>query len=522
MKQQLVELPEKRISYKKGPNGTKYVYYTLRSYRNKKGQPTSDEKSIGKLDPETGMLIPNKNYFDIFPEAAENTPKDTVKVGYIQSFLKLAETIGLSSILDNVFQDQSTDILYLAAYMVAYGNIMVDYEDWHRETWSESTQTLTSQSISRFFTTLSEDKRMDFFDQWSQQLNVKESIVYDVTSISTYSEQISLAEFGYNRDKEYLPQVNLGMFYSRNHHVPLFYSLYAGSLVDKVYLPYMMGLSQRLELHNLLFVADQGFVTQDNVHYLRGEHHHLLSLLPKNLKLYKRIINHQAHQTHSAKHWLSSLSVYGYSFHEDYNGVPIRIFLYFDPERASLQELQLYHDIERHEKTLKQLQGSKLIKPSHKKYFSIEETSPTEFTFTIDYDKIDEVKKGHGYFALFSTDEQMSAEEALKVYRQKDVIEKSFDQLKNGMEYRRLRTHSIETTEGKMFVAFIGLIIRTVMKQRLKENQTTLSLSLKKVIRELEKIQRIRLNNGEEQVIPLTKLQKEILAALEIKKYNPE
>ena len=59
-KKQLVDLPAKRISYKKGPNGTKYVYYTLRSYRNAQGKPTSDEKSIGKLDEATGSSFPTK------------------------------------------------------------------------------------------------------------------------------------------------------------------------------------------------------------------------------------------------------------------------------------------------------------------------------------------------------------------------------------------------------------------------------------------------------------------------------
>ena len=55
---QLVDLPTKRIRYKNGSNGTKYVYYTVRSYRNAQGKPTSDEKSIGKLDEATGQLIP--------------------------------------------------------------------------------------------------------------------------------------------------------------------------------------------------------------------------------------------------------------------------------------------------------------------------------------------------------------------------------------------------------------------------------------------------------------------------------
>jgi len=62
-----VELPEK-ITFKKGANGTVYVYKTLRAYRDAKGRPTSDEAAIGKLSGD-GRLIPNARYYDLHPDA---------------------------------------------------------------------------------------------------------------------------------------------------------------------------------------------------------------------------------------------------------------------------------------------------------------------------------------------------------------------------------------------------------------------------------------------------------------------
>lgn len=71
MSKQLVKLPPKRLSYKKGPHGTKYVYYKTRIYRNERGVNTCDEVAIGKLDHETGLLILNKNYAKLFPESQD-------------------------------------------------------------------------------------------------------------------------------------------------------------------------------------------------------------------------------------------------------------------------------------------------------------------------------------------------------------------------------------------------------------------------------------------------------------------
>ena len=242
-KKQLVDLPAKRISYKKGPNGTKYVYYTLRSYRNAQGKPTSDEKSIGKLDEATGKLIPNKNYFDLFPSERQDIPETIQSVGYVEVVAHLAEAIGLTQILRQSFGKDSEKLLSLAAYMMAHGNVMMDYADWAESTAQGQVPSLSSQQISEFFANMDETKRLAFFRQWLKKAQDNEYIAYDVTSISSYSEEISWVERGYNRDKENLSQINLGMFFGETSKLPLYYSVYSGSIVDKTFLPFMMDLS---------------------------------------------------------------------------------------------------------------------------------------------------------------------------------------------------------------------------------------------------------------------------------------
>ena len=95
-------------------------------------------------------------------------------------------------------------------------------------------------------------------------------------------------------------------------------------------------------------------------------------------------------------------------------------------------------------------------------------------------------------------------------------LKKNFDQLKNGMDYRRMRTHYTQTTDGKLFVAFIGLILRSVLIQGIKGNEATRGLTMKKVVRELDKIQQIRLKDGSYHNLPLTRLPKKILKRLDM------
>ena len=55
-----VDMPKGVVRARKGNNI--YIQYIVRVYRNEKGKPTNDRVCIGKLDQETGRLIPNARY----------------------------------------------------------------------------------------------------------------------------------------------------------------------------------------------------------------------------------------------------------------------------------------------------------------------------------------------------------------------------------------------------------------------------------------------------------------------------
>jgi len=69
--------------------------------------------------------------------------------------------------------------------------------------------------------------------RWAQRHGTSNRfIVFDLTSISSYANGIDMVEWGYNRDRESLPQINLGVIYGEPSALPLFYSLYPGSIHD--------------------------------------------------------------------------------------------------------------------------------------------------------------------------------------------------------------------------------------------------------------------------------------------------
>ncbi|MCL1894516.1 MAG: hypothetical protein FWG02_09870 [Holophagaceae bacterium] len=211
-----VPMPEKRVTFKKGSNGTLYVYCTLRAYRNKRGRPTSDEVAIGKKDSATGLLVPNRRYFELFPGAIKKAsnggagiPARVSSCGDTFLLMRLAEAIGLRSVLESNFPDRYSQMLAAAFYILCEGNVMMYIEDWFDETEVQFAEYMDDQQCSRLFASITYDERTVFFKEWAKLRSEQEYIAYDVTSISTSSKGIDIAEWGYNRDGENIPQINL-------------------------------------------------------------------------------------------------------------------------------------------------------------------------------------------------------------------------------------------------------------------------------------------------------------------------
>jgi len=71
------------------------------------------------------------------------------------------------------------------------------------------------------------------------------------------------------------------------------------------------------------------------------------------------------------------------------------------------------------------------------------------------------------FFALI-TNKTMDAVTALDLYRNKDVVEKAFGNLKERLNMRRALVSSEQSLEGKLFVQFVALIYLSYIKKQMQ------------------------------------------------------
>ena len=252
----------------------RYVHHVLKAYRDEHGKPTNDRVSIGTLVPgsET-MMYPNHRYSQFYSQEIVLGVTPTLQLMESKaigaSFLvsSILQELGVSRLLHEVLGTTRAEaVLSISNYMACRGNVIEDIDLWCSEYSIETS--ITPSNASLVFSSISFKERMEFFKAW---ININKNIkylAYDVTSFSTHAKSIIDSEFGYNRDGESLPQINLGCYLAYETKMPIFYTTYQGSIVDKSNLPYIMQYNKDLNINNVIFVMDRGFCSTSNIMWM--------------------------------------------------------------------------------------------------------------------------------------------------------------------------------------------------------------------------------------------------------------
>lgn len=158
----------------------------------------------------------------------------------------------------------------------------------------------------------------------------------------------------------------------------------------------------------------------------------------------------------------------------------VRVLMYKAPSRSSDEECALTRMKRLMDESLAGLQG-KMTKAKARQYedlYDIEVNDDGTFECKLNEVGYRERFELCGCFALLTNREGLSLQEALTVYREKDVVEKNFAMLKNDILHERLQVAQLESLQGKIFLAFVGLILRRTFSNRLKEWIQSKRLSL--------------------------------------------
>jgi transposase len=279
------------------------------------------------------------------------------------------------------------------------------------------------------------------------------------------------------------------MYYGQNSMLPLYYRIYPGSIPDKAHLRYMTEDTGVISCKKARYVMDRGFYSAENLKYLAEKNCRFIIALPASLKYCRELI--ERHKSEIINRYEYSLGVgkpYGKVFEVTDLGFRMNVHMYYDADKAARDAEVIRMEVEKIEAELREMEEPPARNLHYDKYFFINRNSKDDsLSFRRNDAAINKSLDQCGFFLIAETDFKKTTAEILDIYRRRDIIEKSFDSLKNDIDMKRLYIHSDEIAEGKTFVAFLALIVRSQMHNLLQKYMYDNRYTFRKILLELDK-----------------------------------
>ena len=545
--------------------GKTYVYIAENIYRPEFKQSRQVRKYIGTLD-EEGNLTLGKNVAK--PDAATvkllkragikydplrrhvrvrckcgtklidgNCPlcsgavKGVERIGARHLFREISVEVGLEKCLKETFGKRWRKIFFLAVYRTVTGKPLYLASPWLNSIGIRDG--FSSGSISRMLREIGANgrEREKFLSLWRKTFVKNPELICDITSISTYSDRLSLSEWGYNRDNEKLPQINIALISERGSDgMPAAYRTLPGSIPDVSTLANTSEFISSLGYKGTAFRLDKGFHSKANVLRMHREGRKFVIGVPFSLSSVKKILSKSLNSLKSARRsflWNGHVMRHIKKiipYHDRHGTVNFNLHLYYEPERAADMKADFERKILSIEQESKDmLFGSKAeikewLSERAGRYVDIFKitNSGTYFSAKRKPNAVAKVMKFMGCSIVLTNEMELDGEQVLSAYSSRDSVEKLFDTMKNEKGFYRLRTGDDNIAERQIFLSMLSLILRKALEARMRKSGLLKKYSVDALIAEIEKISVVKLTYGHDILTEITRKQRVLFEKINI------
>lgn len=483
---------------------------------------THKRRIIGYYD-EGGNLIKTGSPEDTRPRTRPKPEQYAVtkEIGCTMLLDSVARRIGLWDAVESTFGDDTANVMTCAYYLASHGDALCHCEQWSAGAETPVNGRLADQRIAELLPRLTEDRRMRFFRQWTDKLGDDENYAIDITSISSYSENIAEVRAGYNRDKEQLEQINLALMVGSKSRLPGYYSILPGNIVDKTSLKRFVHTLVAFGFRHFSIVMDKGFYTKDNIDECYRLGQRFVVSMENKVGMADDIIVRYRSDIESFDNYIDTgtSKVYGVTELQSWhlNGKSHRCYthLFYDPEKANDDRAHFLDRLNKVREGILQGDEASISSPMAKKYLTVRKYKGN-FIVNANQDAIDEHLSKSGYLVIISNHVK-DTKEVLRIYRDKETAESGFDDIKNGIDCRRLRIHTDNAMQGKVFLVFLSLILKLEMSNVMDRDGHLQHISREEIMKEMSILRKTTLGVKNVLYTERTKLQKAVIKAFGIK-----
>lgn len=310
-------------------------------------------------------------------------------------------------------------------------------------------------------------------------------VLYDVTStyFARRSPTGALRRHGHSRDgKRRNVQVLLGVVIANGF--PIAHHVFPGNTVDKATFQSVLGdLEQRLGLRRVMVVGDRGLVSEANLDFLQAPGRELRYLLG---------IPGRRHEESAAA--LDAVKEDAWQPVDEGNrvqevkgaGAPdVRYFVVDSVERKAYEEELRQRSMERARARLEKVaaavsagrlkdpakigaRAARALESDHgDRYYRYAVPGPGQFEYSADAEKLEAERVREGRYLLKTNDPELTAPQAVPLYKQLSDVEWAYRDLKDVIRMRPIHHRTDERIKAHLFVATLALFLKRMLEHEL-------------------------------------------------------
>lgn len=429
----------------------------------------------------------------------------------------IAKQIGLPELLG----EYSSEILSLVyAHCLNYQSIN------HMSSWFKRTdlpllldiEHVTEKTLLNALDSLekidTETLQLKIFNTLNKKFRVsKKGLVYDVTNTYMYGKKCPMAKMGH--DKEGVkgrPLIQIALAVTQEKGFPLFHKVFDGNIHDARTL---LDIATTMKAYNIksgLIIYDRGITSGENIDTFRDLHWDTLCGVPIRGQLKKKLRPFIKKNFTNIDNWVQCNKTVFYVKTIPYRlgSVKGTLAICFNKRKENDLRESRYCEIKHAEKLLGL---GKKIKSGLEVYF--------DKNGKIIRSVIEDAELFDGYSCIFTT-KNISKEEIVRLYFDKDVVEKAFRRIKGVTQLRPIRHWLYDRVIAHVMICYLSYTLLIVFNEHLKK----LNLSPEKALQHLDTMYKVYMRDKKKKfkisrIITLSKIQREILRAVDKKLLNP-
>lgn len=312
---------------------------------------------------------------------------------------------------------------------------------------------------------------------------VSRTVLMDATDIILQSNNIALAQRGYNSQMDFQPQFVLLYLYDANSLQPLYYRLLPGNIREVTAMRNTIKISG---LINCIYIADKGFFSEANITELENLNMQYIIPLKRDNKLIPYFALENIEQT------------------DNYFEYSKRFIFHANTATNNNRHIELFLD-------------GNLKETEKTDYLRRIQSLPENFSKP----KFNEIIKTMGTLSIIHNIDK-TPKEIFYEYKQRNEIEQFFDQLKNTLDASSSSMQRQESLNGWMFINHLSMQmiykLYDILKNTKLNKKQNLNhkYSINDVIEHLKSIKKIKFSDNEFVITEKNKKTRELLEKMKL------